>query len=57
MTLIEKIIGANITKMNISVTNPINKGPYLLNTILNDKNVIFLNGGRIIFKFQTSSTS
>ncbi len=36
--LIDKIIGANITKINISVTNPINKGPYLLTTVLNDKN-------------------
>ena len=37
-TLLEKILQANINSINVSVTNSINKGPYLLNTILNDKN-------------------
>ncbi len=37
-TLIDKIIKSNITKINISVTNPINKGAYLLTTVFNDKN-------------------
>ena len=37
-TIIQKIISANIHNLLISITNPINKGPYLLTTILNDKN-------------------
>ena len=37
-TILEKIIEANITIIELSVTNSINKGPYLLQTILNDKN-------------------
>ncbi len=37
-TIINKILEANVHKLDISVTNSINKGPYLLNTILNDKN-------------------
>jgi len=37
-TIIQQILDANITSLNISVTNSINKGPYLLLTILNDKN-------------------
>jgi DNA-directed RNA polymerase subunit beta len=37
-TLLEKILQANINSIDVSVTNSINKGPYLLNTILNDKN-------------------
>ncbi|MDC3036403.1 DNA-directed RNA polymerase subunit beta [Candidatus Pelagibacter sp.] len=37
-TIIQKILDANINTINISVTNSINKGPYLLLTILNDKN-------------------
>ena len=37
-TIIQHILDANITTLNISVTNSINKGPYLLSTILNDKN-------------------
>ena len=37
-TIISKILESNITKINISVTNPINKGPYLLTTVFNDKN-------------------
>jgi len=37
-TIIQKILDANIHTIQISVTNSINKGPYLLTTILNDKN-------------------
>ena len=37
-TIIQKILDANINTLNISVTNSINKGPYLLTTILNDRN-------------------
>ena len=36
--IIQEILAANIDKLDISVTNSINKGPYLLATILNDKN-------------------
>jgi DNA-directed RNA polymerase subunit beta len=37
-TIIQQILDANIHTLKISVTNSINKGPYLLTTILNDKN-------------------
>ncbi|MBD1139470.1 DNA-directed RNA polymerase subunit beta, partial [Pelagibacterales bacterium SAG-MED46] len=37
-TIIQQILDANIYSLQISVTNSINKGPYLLTTILNDKN-------------------
>jgi DNA-directed RNA polymerase subunit beta len=37
-TIIKKILEANISTIDISVTNSINKGPYLLTTLLNDKN-------------------
>ena len=37
-TIIQKILDANIHTLEISITNSINKGPYLLATILNDKN-------------------
>ncbi len=37
-TIIQRILDANIHSLQISVTNSINKGPYLLTTILNDKN-------------------
>ncbi|MEK9746848.1 MAG: DNA-directed RNA polymerase subunit beta, partial [Pelagibacteraceae bacterium] len=37
-TIIQQILDANINTLKISVTNSINKGPYLLTTILNDKN-------------------
>jgi len=37
-TVIQQILDANIYSLEISVTNSINKGPYLLTTILNDKN-------------------
>jgi DNA-directed RNA polymerase subunit beta len=35
--VIQQILDANIHSLQISVTNSINKGPYLLTTILNDK--------------------
>ena len=37
-TIIQKILEENIKTINISKTNSISKGPYLLQTILNDKN-------------------
>ena len=37
-TIIKNILEANISTIQISITNSINKGPYLLSTILNDKN-------------------
>jgi DNA-directed RNA polymerase subunit beta len=37
-TVLQTILEANITTLEISITNSINKGPYLLQTILNDKN-------------------
>jgi DNA-directed RNA polymerase subunit beta len=37
-TNLKQILEANITSLDISVTNSINKGPYLLVTLLNDKN-------------------
>ena len=37
-TIIQQILDAGIHNFQISVTNSINKGPYLLTTILNDKN-------------------
>ena len=37
-TIIQQILDANIYSLELSVTNLINKGPYLLTTILNDKN-------------------
>ena len=37
-SIIKQILEANITSINISTTNSINKGPYLLTTLLNDKN-------------------
>jgi DNA-directed RNA polymerase subunit beta len=37
-TIIKEILEANITSIEISITNSINKGAYLLTTILNDKN-------------------
>ena len=36
--ILQKIIDANIASITISITNSINKGSYLLQTILNDKN-------------------
>ena len=37
-TIIKQILEANISSIEISITNSINKGPYLLATILSDKN-------------------
>jgi DNA-directed RNA polymerase subunit beta len=37
-TVLQKILEAKILSIDISTTNSINKGSYLLNTILNDKN-------------------
>ena len=37
-TVLQKILEAKINTIEVSVTNTINKGPYLLSTILNDKN-------------------
>jgi len=37
-TIIKQILDAKINSIEISITNSINKGPYLLTTILNDKN-------------------
>jgi len=37
-TVIQQILDANVHSLQISVTNSINKGPYLLTTIINDKN-------------------
>ncbi len=37
-TILQQILDANIHNIEISITNSINKGPYLLTTILNDKN-------------------
>ncbi len=37
-TILKQVVDANIQELQISVTNSINKGPYLLTTILADKN-------------------
>ena len=37
-TIIKQILEAKVFTIEISITNSINKGPYLLSTILNDKN-------------------
>jgi len=37
-TIIQQILDAKIHTLEISVTNSINKGPYLLTTLFNDKN-------------------
>jgi DNA-directed RNA polymerase subunit beta len=37
-TIIQQILDANIYSFELSITNSINKGAYLLTTILNDKN-------------------
>jgi DNA-directed RNA polymerase subunit beta len=36
--VIQQILDANINSLEISITSSINKGPYLLTTMLNDKN-------------------
>ena len=37
-TILQKLIESDIKSIDVSVTNAITKGPYLLQTILNDKN-------------------
>ena len=37
-TIIQQVLDANINFLQISVTNSVNKGPYLLSTMLNEKN-------------------
>jgi DNA-directed RNA polymerase subunit beta len=37
-TVIQQILDANLETIHVSTTNSINKGPYLLSTIFNDKN-------------------
>ncbi len=37
-TILKQIVDAKVTTLQIAVTNSINKGPYILTTILNDKN-------------------
>ena len=37
-TIIQQVLDANINTLEISVTNTVNKGPYLLTTMLSDKN-------------------
>ena len=37
-TILQEILGANINSIDVSITSSINKGAYLLTTILNDKN-------------------
>ena len=37
-TIIQQILDAKIHSLEISITNSINKGPYLLTTLFNDKN-------------------
>ena len=37
-TILSKIIEANIFTISVAITNSINKGPYILQTIFNDKN-------------------
>jgi len=39
-TIIQQILDAKIYSLKLSVTNSINKGPYLLTTILNDKTIL-----------------
>ena len=38
MKLLLELLDANISSIEISITNSINKGSYLLTTLLNDKN-------------------
>ncbi len=37
-SILKKIIDAKVSTIDVSITNSINKGPYLLQTIINDKN-------------------
>ncbi len=49
-TIIEKILEKDITQILVSSTNSINKGPYLLQTIFNDKNETKLEAVTEIYK-------
>ena len=49
-TNLQKFIESNIHRIEISKTNSINKGPYLLQTILNDKNESKNDGITEIYK-------
>jgi DNA-directed RNA polymerase subunit beta len=49
-TILQQIINANITTIQVSTTNSINKGPYLLTTILNDKNETKIDAINEIYK-------
>ena len=42
-TIVDKILEARIYSLDISKTNSINKGPYILTTILNDKNLSLIH--------------
>ena len=37
-SILQKFIESNILTLEISITNSISKGPYLLQTLLNDRN-------------------
>tara|TARA_B100000700_G_scaffold217017_1_gene238742 strand:+ start:445 stop:4533 length:4089 start_codon:yes stop_codon:yes gene_type:complete len=49
-TILDKLIENNIFQIEISKTNPINKGPYLLLTLLNDKNETKIDAINDIYK-------
>ena len=49
-TILDKLIENNIFQIEISKTNPINKGPYLLLTLLNDKNDTKIDAINDIYK-------
>ncbi len=49
-TIIEKILEKNVTQIFVSSTNSINKGPYLLQTIFNDKNETKIEAVTEIYK-------
>ena len=49
-TILSKIIDANISTISVAITNSINKGPYLLQTIFNDKNQTKSNAITEIYK-------
>ncbi len=49
-TIFSKIIDANVFTISVAITNSINKGPYLLQTIFNDKNKTKNDGITEIYK-------
>ncbi len=49
-TIIEKILEKDVTQILVSSTNSINKGPYLIQTIFNDKNETKLEAVTEIYK-------